>query len=375
MTSPTPAGSQSPAQPHSKGISLDVYVLHCGQGDTILVRLPDDRWVLVDCYLPKQPGIHEKFFAFLAAQQVKHLAMIVQTHPDFDHYHGMLDVVKHFTSGDRRLGSYFDSGVGPQEVRALLNADYATNEFANLQELVEELAGQGKLVWLDLDAQRPPPLSPAEFAGAIEFIPIGPDRAARRTIVREALQKLAKDPDAKVEANGLSIVLGIAIQDQGQDCYILLAADAERDGIEGALAAWADIAKEKKRPNVFDVVKVAHHASIKNHFPALCKVKRSGNERRIAAVSAGERKVLPDKQVLQDFLAEDWCVVVTTTRKKRSVTSNRPMQLAGRGSSTSTRFDTQDIHIRWDARGGLTFEPLQARLNAKDLGNYETAGI
>src|SRR5579862_8004360 len=296
MSSPTPTGHQSPAQSPSKNIEIDIYVFHCGQGDTILVRLPDDRWVLVDCFLPKEGGIRDRFFAFLDAKRIDHLAMIVQTHPDRDHFHGMHAVLDYFTTQNRKVDCYFDSGVRPNIFNALLNKDYSS-EYFSLLEKVNELARRKKIKErYELDSRRGPLLSPNDFGGRIDLIPIGPDATKRKNFLDHCFVRLAKKLDTRFEANGLSIILGMVLQDQGRDCYILFTADAKIDGIEDALGVWATMAKDKGWPNVFDVIKVAHHGSIKNHCRKLCKVKRHGSEPRFAVISAGAGPVLPDKR-------------------------------------------------------------------------------
>jgi hypothetical protein len=102
-------------------------------------------------------------------------------------------------------------------------------------------------------------------------------------------------------------------------------------------------------------------------------MKRDGSNLRIAAISAGERRVLPDKQVLEDYLADDWQVLLTTTRKNSSRKPDRPMQLANRGRSGSVQFTAHDIHITWSADSGLAFEPQEAMLKTTDVSNYATA--
>ncbi len=348
-------------------------MLHCGQGDTILMRLPDNRWVMVDCYLPRQSGIRARFFAFVQEMRINHLAMIVQTHPDFDHFHGMSEILEYFSTQGRKVDSYFDSGVGPKVVKALLKGDYRADEYTALQTQVESLARAGKLKkWHHLDAERPPLLSPEQCPG-VGLVPIGPNATKRQLLIHNALRQLADNPEAIVDANGLSIVLGTVIQCRDQLCHVLLAADAEVANLEEALNVWNDLAGERGWLKVFDIVKVAHHGSIKNHYPRLCKMKRNESSVRIAAISAGERRVLPDKQVLEDYLADDWQVLLTTTRKNSNRKPDRPMQLANRSPSGSVQFAAHDIHIRWSAGVGLVFEPPEAKLKATDVSNFATA--
>jgi beta-lactamase superfamily II metal-dependent hydrolase len=298
--------------------------------------------------------------------------MVVQTHPDFDHFHGMSAILDYFTTQGRQVDLYLDSGVGARVSKALLNDNYYAEEYSRLQEQLARLARGGKLVWRDLDADRPP-LSAAGYVGRIEFIPIGPNATQRRIMVQNSLRRLADNSNAAVEANGLSIVLGLAIQDKDRECHVLLAADAEVAGLEEALRLWTESANDKGRSNSFDVVKVAHHGSIKNHCPRLCKLKRGGSRLHIAAISAGTRRVLPDKQVLADYLANEWQVLLTTTRTKQSQKFDRPMQLANRGAASPALFAVHDIHISWSAEAGLDFAPREALLKTTDIAAYETA--
>ena len=90
------AGSHSAAPPHSEQPTIEIHLFHCGHGDTIVIRLPDGRWGLIDCYLPEQYGIRDRFFDFLDRRKVKTFDFIIQSHPDYDHYHGMQAVIEYF---------------------------------------------------------------------------------------------------------------------------------------------------------------------------------------------------------------------------------------------------------------------------------------
>ena len=106
-----PDDSPSPGPPPSDEPRIDIHLLHCGHGDTILVRLPGDRWGLIDCYLPEQYGIREGFFEFVRRQGIRNLDFIMQTHPDRDHYHGMKAVIDHFLERGDGIGYYIDTGL------------------------------------------------------------------------------------------------------------------------------------------------------------------------------------------------------------------------------------------------------------------------
>ena len=62
------------------------------------------------------------------------------------------------------------------------------------------------------------------------------------------------------------------------------------------------------------MVKVAHHGSLDSHRGStVCRCHKTQGE-CVAAISTGDFDVLPDREVLQDFLDNDWTVILTTKR-------------------------------------------------------------
>lgn len=80
---------------------LEVYVIDVGQGDGVLVRTPDDAWQLVDAGVANEKQMTKKgaanfirweFLTDLGKDAVS-LTNVIVSHPDFDHYGGMLDLL------------------------------------------------------------------------------------------------------------------------------------------------------------------------------------------------------------------------------------------------------------------------------------------
>lgn len=80
---------------------LEIYVIDVGQGDAVLVKTPDGYWHLIDAgvannYQMTKKGaanfLRWKFYQDLRQSKVS-LKSLVMTHPDFDHYGGMTDVL------------------------------------------------------------------------------------------------------------------------------------------------------------------------------------------------------------------------------------------------------------------------------------------
>src|SRR4051794_16708149 len=112
MSSPHSKPSASAAPSKSENAAVMIYVFECGQGDTVLVNLPGNKWVLVDCHLP-EGRIRKHFFQFIDGLGIKKLDLVCLTHAHRDHFHGMLQVVEHFTKPGKSIGYYCDSGVDP----------------------------------------------------------------------------------------------------------------------------------------------------------------------------------------------------------------------------------------------------------------------
>lgn len=80
---------------------LEIYVIDVGQGDGVLLRTPDGKWHLVDAGVANRDQMTKKgaanflrwkFYKDLRREKVS-LENVIVTHPDYDHYGGLLDVL------------------------------------------------------------------------------------------------------------------------------------------------------------------------------------------------------------------------------------------------------------------------------------------
>jgi beta-lactamase superfamily II metal-dependent hydrolase len=104
---------------------LEVYVIDVGQGDGVLIRTPDDAWHLIDAGVANEKQmtkkgaanfIRWKFLDDLGREAVS-LKNLILSHPDFDHYGGMLDLLAgKVMRPDRtfpvKVETLYHSGVG-----------------------------------------------------------------------------------------------------------------------------------------------------------------------------------------------------------------------------------------------------------------------
>jgi beta-lactamase superfamily II metal-dependent hydrolase len=104
---------------------LELYVIDVGQGDGVLMRTPDDAWHLVDAGISNDKQMTKKgaanfvrwkFIEDLGEDRVS-LRNVILSHPDFDHYGGMIDLLSGKVSRpdrtfDIEVENFFHSGMG-----------------------------------------------------------------------------------------------------------------------------------------------------------------------------------------------------------------------------------------------------------------------
>jgi beta-lactamase superfamily II metal-dependent hydrolase len=360
-TKPKPTQSTS----EKAALWLDMHVLHCGQGDTILLRLPRDQWILIDCNLPRG-AVRSAFFQLITSYKINRLEVICLTHPHDDHYTGMEEVLRYFNSDGRSVGVFCDCGTEPKEIHMLLNRNHKSiaNEYFRLYQYINELLRTKKVKYMRADENTIPIVD----SGPIQLIPIGPCPL----IPRFAAQKTITSGKIRDDLNRLSIVLALVVRSKNGNFDALLAADTDASGFKAAMKRLQKKLGEENAPR-FDVTKVSHHGSLDSHHGSnVCKHKKE-DKQVVAAVSAGPFDVLPDREVLNDFINHGWNVLLTTKR----IPDRRKfaLELFGRATNNSMASQTYNIKLQWEEGKGLSWSPPEAQVYPDELSNYQTAAV
>ena len=356
----------------SDGIRVEICIFACGHGDTILVRLPGDRWVLVDCYLPKRGGVRDRFFDFVEERGIRSLDYIFQTHPDVDHFHGMDEILRFFSQKGRTVGWWCDGGINARHVEELTWGDALDKRrYERLQRCLDKLDADGAIGFHDV-GEGYEPICPKDYKGRIEFLAVAPNAGVKRRTARVDLGRLAADPTAGMQANALSVVLVLSLREAGHSCSVFLAADAGGDSLDLALDAWEERADELEHSRKFDVVKVPHHGSIRSHSERTPSIRRDDRNLSVAAISAGTRKVLPDRIVIQEYIDHGWTVMVTTTRRGARP-RNRLIDVADRSPRSDVGVAQHNIEISVIPEGVVSQGPDSAVVRPSHVANYEAA--
>lgn len=81
---------------------MRVHFLNVGQGDSVLIETPNDKYMLID---GGDKGSGKEIVAYLHEQGIQKLDYVVATHPDADHIGGLIDVIKSV-----EITNWLDSG-------------------------------------------------------------------------------------------------------------------------------------------------------------------------------------------------------------------------------------------------------------------------
>ena len=73
---------------------MEVHVFGADQGESILIKFPNDKWGVVDCYAPSKDVSSNQALSYLLDKKVTQLHFVCLTHPHHDHYSGLAQILE-----------------------------------------------------------------------------------------------------------------------------------------------------------------------------------------------------------------------------------------------------------------------------------------
>lgn len=344
-------------------LQLEIHILECGQGDTLLVHINQDKWALIDCNLPS--GVRRAaFFRLVESLQIRRLDLVCLTHLHEDHYLGMRDVIEYFTSEGRSIGT------NPLEIYKLLALDPRkesnSSEFLRLWNALSDAIDAGLDYRYAHEHATEVAFSDDE---SIRLLPIGPSPSAVRSSTANALTRGKLTNTVREQLNFTSVVLALRARGTNREFDAVLAADIDGPGFRRGIKCYCEINGQSGDVFPLDAVKVAHHGSLDSHIDSNV-VQCRKSETSVAAISAGTKsRVLPDREVLKDFLDGGWTVLLTNKRTTPRLPSDSPLTLSGMRKGANSF----DVTISWSDAEGLKWGPTDCQVNPEDLQSYDTA--
>jgi hypothetical protein len=298
---------------------LSIHVINAGVGESIIVGLPNDKWGVIDCYASNlaDPSSNQTL-RFLRKQNVSSLEFLCLTHPHYDHFRGLKQLLERFNVRYFwRFGAFSSidlkrtflryiqiSARGSGEVDLIEDADELE---WSLAEPIRRLKASKieKIIFL-ADVKHLYPFPPGSEPD-IEIKSIAP---SSNSIVRYQDELYKCFDDQKMLVNRLPFQrhndVSAAISIRYRKARVILCGDVE-------VKSWKDI-EDDLDPNELAAVgvKVSHHGSTTGYTPNSW-AQFSASQKPYAIVTPFRRFGLPKKEALEHIRANT-TVLMTTCR-------------------------------------------------------------
>jgi hypothetical protein len=254
---------------------------------------------------------------------------------------------------------FCDSGVEPKQIAILLKRrqqpDSAVRSFESLYRYIWDLINGDKIRYFMADENS----SAIIFRGqSSQLRPVGP----KPEVIAMSIRGSIAAGRIRQDFNKISVILILEIRAESGSFDGLLTADTDAAGFASAVDRLRRTNGNEPR---FDFVKVSHHGSLDSHRGSnICDHRKRADA--IAAISAGSFDVLPDREVIRDFLKHEWIVLLTT---KRIPVKNYAVSLSGKPKIV---VQERTITIQW-YDGRLSWMPPDSRVHDNELSLYQSA--
>ncbi len=287
---------------------LEVHLLGGSKGESVVIKLPDDQWGVVDCYTDavaepdKNPTIQ-----FLRSRSVEKLLFVCLTHAHDDHFLGMAKLIEEFKPAEfwrfgclspphiSKLMQY--NALRAREVEGAKKAELTRSmkELFNVLKISEKGHKDNSILPNPLTSLKTPYPLPRDNAKGFKIeclAPSGPQVAKYHQAILECIgadEKIAK-PLNHSDHNEVSVVLKITYGDTA----VILGGDLEKAG-------WEEVVREYGEVNLKALaVKVSHHGSENGYCADLWRHFTVGGK-TIAMIAPQHRHKLPKPAGLADI--------------------------------------------------------------------------
>lgn len=337
--------------------SLEVHILGGNKGESIILKLPDDRWGVVDCYSESvtDPGTNPTV-RFLRERGVTKLFFVCLTHPHDDHFLGMSKLIEEFQPQEFwRFGCLSHEHVRKllkyHEFKAKKSGDEELTRSA--QELVDVFgkayhgAVSRRMGVCRANSQTNPYPKRSDPPASYKIECLSP--TGRQVERYEGAVWNCIGPDGKIaknltnsEHNDISLVLKITYG----DTRIILGGDLEREG-------WEDVVEETGESNLSAcAVKVSHHGSENGYCDRLWEhFSREGKP--IAVVTPQWRYSLPKPDALSHIFQH--VREIYSTSQPRIPWTPPPLPSSPSGPPLESRLKIRESFSAIPAAGGAEF--------------------
>lgn len=332
---------------------LEVHVFGADQGESILIKFPNNEWGVVDCYACSKDISSNQALNYLFSQQVKRLHFVCLTHPHHDHYSGLMQILKHLPTRQFWYPAVMTSDLlraivklEAQTMKASGNLQYS-GKLIDLWEKINDLHANSRIeirrlsLGTDMAAQND--------LGGVQIVALAPSGDEAYRFERNLKNCFDSNGTLLPSKRQMSInqcSAALTISYAGQ--RIVLGGDVERQGWIDLLAQQAQLAEGAC------LVKVAHHGSQTGTCPKLWSTHAANTSHRIAVLTPFWKHRLPEKRVMAEIIATGY-ELYSTSEIARPAKLHSPTQAMAKLVSGSVPIATRGgmVSIEIGSQGKL----------------------
>lgn len=270
---------------------MKVVFKNVGQGDTIILEWNSNegkKIALIDCNLHDgNPAI-----SYIKKFDIRHIEYIILTHPHYDHFSGLRELLEYCIANDVKLKYFLHSAeIVPEYLSAANLSIETTKELAQLYRLVQKLRDDDIIEKVGTVGDFPELVLPIDGKFSMKFLSPG-SKEKDNYIKNVNTFDDCEDGNNNNKANWLSIVTKIFSEDQ----IILLTSDAEKQTLRRITKT---LREEFKYPIL--VAQCPHHGSGGNHDISFWRSKPRAKDAEIVFSVGRNSYGHPSTNVIEDF--------------------------------------------------------------------------
>lgn len=246
---------------------LEIHVLGSSIGESIVLKLPDGKWGVIDCYASSlKDASTNSTLSFLRERGVSELEFLCLTHPHDDHFRGMSQILQQMIVREfwrfaamssrqlRMLAHYFKADAEKADyTESKINGD----EFVTIFRLVRERRyGSHPIATRRVQAKLP--LYPSKSDSTAPFQILGIAPSDRQIDIYETDLERCFDIDGRIRdrlPHSRHNTVSVALMLEYGKTRIILGGDVEYQG-------WIDVFRDFSTERLScAAVKVSHHGS------------------------------------------------------------------------------------------------------------------
>lgn len=279
--------------------SLEIHILGAGKGESIVIKLPNGLWGVIDCYASSTEDPNSNpTITFLKGKGVKQLEFLCLTHPHDDHFFGMTTLIDEFQPKE----FWRASCLAPEQIR-LLAKHYAiagisdgvekfsrsSKELVGVYAKIHEKVRANQIKVKHANSLMTLYPEPAGFTGEFQIDCIAPSGTQAERYVG-AVRNCLNEPIKRSQHNNSSLVLRLVYG----TTRVILCGDLEKQG-------WEEVVREYGADNLAAcAIKVSHHGSPNGYCDDLWK-HFSSKGKPVAVIAPSRAYKLPKPAALQEI--------------------------------------------------------------------------